>query len=166
MAERFRRLRERFLSKIHRPFCYKRVQKNTDNSEFSESQAHFEATSKKKISYNCLDADQENCSKTPEGAPLQRECASPEASVCKENVTVEITEEDEVEELSQIKQTESQKRRRSSAFQRLVSLVKPENRRHAICEQMEREIETRGVSLRQYRKFLATTYILHDLKML
>ena len=57
-------------------------------------------------------------------------------------------------------------RRRSSAFQRLKNWVKPEHRRDAICEQMEREIETSGVSLRQYRKFLATTYILYDLKML
>ncbi|XP_022801094.1 uncharacterized protein LOC111338820 [Stylophora pistillata] len=165
MAKRLRRLKERFLSKIHRPFGYKRVQKNTDSIECSESRANCETTSKREILYSSLGADQETHN-TPECSRLQSKGISPRVSACKENGTVEITEEDEVEELSQIKQTQSQRRRRSSAFQRLVSWVKPENRRHAICEQMEREIETQGVSLRQYRKFLATTYILHDLKML
>ena len=57
-------------------------------------------------------------------------------------------------------------RRRSSTFQRLKDWVKPQRRRYAICEEMERQIQTSGVSLRQYRKFLATSNILHDLKLL
>lgn len=157
------------MSKLHRPFRYKRVRKNTDGLgepivDNSECQDHCEGKPNRKISYNCLNADQDSHNSNTESPRYQRESLSSEAADCNENSRVETT--GEAEELSQMKQTQPQTRRRSSAFQRLITWVKPVNRRDAICEQMERDIETSGVSLRQYRKFLATTYILYDLKML
>lgn len=174
MAKRLGRLKERFMSKLRRPFHYKRrVHKNKDGlSEpivnSSECETH-DTNPRKSVSYNCLKADQNNRNNNNADSPcFQRgglfSVEEHELETSDANRTFETAEEEE--ELSKMKQPQAQTRRRSSAFQRLMNWVKPEHRRHAICEQMEREIETSGVSLRQYRKFLTTTYILHDLKML
>jgi len=173
MAKRMGRLKDRFFSKLRRPFHYKRVHKNKDELEESVinssecDRTHCETTSNGTVPYNYLRTDQNHCnnSKSP---CFQKGVFSPDETEL-ENLDErrKTAETDEEEELAaQARQLPSQTRRRSSAFQKLINWVKPENRRHAICEQMEREIETRGVSLRQYRKFLATTYILYDLKML
>lgn len=175
MAKRMGRLKDRFFSKLRRPFHYKRVHKNKD--EFEESvinssectRTHCEATTKGAVTYNSLTADHNHRNNNSDSPCFQRGLFSPEGTELEElNGHRKTTEADEEEEelLAQTRQLPAQTRRRSSAFQKLIHWVKPENRRHAICEQMEREIETRGVSLRQYRKFLATTYILYDLKML
>lgn len=173
MAKRMGRLKDRFFSKLRRPFHYKRVQKNKDELEESVinssecGQTHCEATTKRTITYNCLKADENHRNNNSNSPCFQKGLFSPEETELEdldENRKTETA--DEEEELAQTKQLPPQTRRRSSAFQKLINWVKPVNRRHAICEQMEREIETRGVSLRQYRKFLATTYILYDLKML
>ena len=170
MAKRMGRLKERFFSKLRRPFHYKRVHKNKDELEESAinssecTQTHWEVTSMGTVTYTDHNSRNNNSS----SPCFQKGLFSPEETEL-ENLnehgkTSEADEEDEL--VAQTKQLPPQTRRRSSAFQKLINWVKPENRRHAICEQMEREIETRGVSLRQYRKFLATTYILYDLKML
>ena len=173
MAKRMGRLKDRFFSKLRRPFHYKRVHKNKDELEESVinsseyAQAHCEATTKRTImTYNCLKADENRGNNNSNSPCFQKGLFSPEETELEELDENRKTETAEEEELAQTKHLPPQTRRRSSAFQKLVNWVKPVNRRHAICEQMEREIETRGVSLRQYRKFLATTYILYDLKML
>lgn len=175
MAKRIGRLKDRFFSKLRRPFQYKRVHKNKDELEESVinssecAQTHCEATTTATI-YSYLKTDHDHCnnnSKSPcflKGLFPPEETEFEELCLDEQKKTAEADEEEEL--VAQTKQLPPQSRRRSSAFQKLINLVKPENRRHAICEQMEREIETRGVSLRQYRKFLATTYILYDLKML
>lgn len=164
------RLKDRFLSKLRRPFHYKKVHKNKDgldesmiNNSECDGHKHCETAPKKTSACNCLKTDHNN-SDSPCFLRGQLSVEETEPKDFDESRISETAEEEE--ELSQLKPLPTQTRRRSSAFQRLINWVKPEKRRHAICEQMEREIETRGVSLRQYRKFLATTYILYDLKML
>lgn len=172
MAKRMGRLKDRFFSKLRRPFHYKKVHKNgdgLDESMISSSdcgQTQCEATPKKTIAYNCLKADHNNRNNNSDSPCFQRGLLSVEETELEDSNESKTETAEEEEEITQIKPLPTQTRRRSSAFQRLINWVKPEKRRHAICEQMEREIETRGVSLRQYRKFLATTYILYDLKML
>lgn len=172
MAKRIGRLKDRFLSKIHRPFHYKKVNKNRDRLDESminkseRGQAQCE-TPQKTNAYNCLKADHNNRNNNSDSPCFERGPAFSELEGSNKSRKSEVLEEEgEEDELTHMKPLPSQTRRRSSAFQRFINWVKPEKRRHAICEQMEREIETRGVSLRQYRKFLATTYILYDLKML
>ena len=175
MAKRMGRLKDRFFSKLRRPFQYKRVNKNKDELEESVinssecTRTRCEATTKGTVTYNCLTADYNHLNNNLDRPSFQKGLFSPERTeleVLNEHGNTAQPDEEEEELLAQTKQLPPQTRRRSSAFQKLINWVKPENRRHAICEQMEREIETRGVSLRQYRKFLATTYILYDLKML
>ena len=174
MAKRMGRLKDRFFSKLRRPFHYKRVHKNKDEIEESVinssewAQTHSETTGKGAVTSNYLETDHNHCNSNSKSPYFKKGVFSAEETGV-ENLKVhrKTAEADEEEELvTQARQLPSQTRRRSSTFQKLINWVKPENRRHAICEQMEREIETRGVSLRQYRKFLATTYILYDLKML
>lgn len=174
MAKRMGRLKDRVFSKLRRPFHYKRVHKNKDDLEESVinssecARTHCETTSKGTVTYSYLKPDHNHRNNNSECPCFQKGLFSLEETELENlNEHRKTAEADEEEELvAQTKQLPPQTRRRSSAFQKLINWVKPENRRHAICEQMEREIETRGVSLRQYRKFLATTYILYDLKML
>ena len=176
MAKRIGRLKDRFFSKIRRPFHYERVHKNKDELEepvinSSEcDRTHCEAITTPTTTYSYLKTDHNHCNNNSKSPCFQKGLLAPEEtefedlSLDENSKTAEANEEEDL--VAQRKQLPPQTRRRSSAFQKLIHWVKLENRRHAICEQMEREIETRGVSLRQYRKFLATTYILYDLKML
>ena len=176
MAKRIGRLKDRIFSKLRRPFHYKRVHKNKDELEESVinssecARTHCEATATATMTYSYVKTDHNHCnnnSKSPcflKGLFPPEETELDDISFHEHGKTAESVEEEEL--VAQTKQLPAQTRRRSSAFQKLINFVKPDNRRHAICEQMEREIETRGVSLRQYRKFLATTYILYDLKMI
>ena len=162
------------MSRLRRPFCYKRVRNNKDGlresivSSCESKKAQMETiTDLRSASFTGSQREENHRENNSTGKPqIQRDLSSTEVTDIddfQENNARkdEITEDD----LSQMRPT-MQERRRSSAFQRLKNWVKPEHRRDAICEQIEREIETSGVSLRQYRKFLATTYILYDLKML
>ena len=176
MAKRIGRLKDRFFSKLRRPFHYKRVHKNKDELEESVinssecARTHCEATTTATMTYSYLKADHNHCNNNSKSPCFKKGLLPPEEtefedlSLDENSKTAEADGEEEL--VAQTKQLPPLTRRRSSAFQKLIHWVKPENRRHAICEQMEREIETKGVSLRQYRKFLATTYILYDLKML
>ena len=172
MAKRMGRLKDRFLSKLRRPFHYKKVQKDRDGLDRSVinssecGKTHNETTTKKTAIYNCLKADHKSRNNNSDSPCFKRGLLSVEEIEVEDSNERRKSETVEEEELTQMKPLPTQTRRRSSAFQKLINWVKPEKRRHAICEQMEREIETRGVSLRQYRKFLATTYILYDLKLL
>ncbi|KXJ19338.1 hypothetical protein AC249_AIPGENE16507 [Exaiptasia diaphana] len=86
----------------------------------------------------------------------------------------EIKPNDQTDELMALKPSESkiditdgQPHRRRSTVDVIRNFFVPKNRRDAICDEMEKEhLENSGVSLRQYRKFLATTSVLHELKML
>ena len=173
MAKTLGRLKNRFMSKLRRPFCYKRVCNNKDGLR--------ELVGSCEIKTQIETSPDLNAASSP-GSQLRKENHRQKNGTGKLRIqrdlsSTEVTDMDDFqennarkdeiteEELSQMRPT-MQERRRSSAFQRLKNWVKPEHRRDAICEQMEREIETSGVSLRQYRKFLATTYILYDLKML
>lgn len=174
MAKTLARLKDRFMSKMRRPFYYKRARKNKDGLREpmvnnSETKTNCEASPcPKGKTASCSDwlKKESNCkNNNTEHSRIEKDLFSTEITETddfQENGKVDFAEDDE---LSQTK-LPMLERRRSSAFQRLRNWVKPESRRDAICEQMEREIEMRGVSLRQYRKFLATTYILYDLKML
>ena len=66
------------------------------------------------------------------------------------------------------KPSRSVARRRSSTWETLKTYFgKKKQRRDAICEQMERNIESdEGVSLRQYRKLLVTTNFLCNMQMM
>lgn len=173
MAKTLGRLKNRFMSKLRRPFCYKRVRNNKDGlrelvgsceiKTQMETSPEFSTTSCTGSQLRKENRHQKNSTGKPR---MQRDLSSTEVTDI-DDFQENNARKDEIteEELSQMRPT-MQERRRSSAFQRLKNWVKPEHRRDAICEQMEREIETSGVSLRQYRKFLATTYILYDLKML
>ena len=169
MAKTLGRLKDRFLSKMRR--C-NRVCKNKDGLRepiFSNtnSQRHSGQETPEMRTVSCtswLRSESRGTNNNTKNPHIDQD------------LFTEITEIDDFQEngrdeISGVEEPSGTKppileRRRSSAFQRLKNWVKPEHRRDAICEQMEREIETRGVSLRQYRKFLATTYILYDLKML
>ena len=169
MAKTLRRLKDRFMSKVRRPFSYKRADKNKDGLREpivnnSENKTRIEASPEMKPVF-CTDwlrSDNHRENNNSENPRVERDLFSTEVTEIgdfQEHGKVEMADEEQI-------RPAMLERRRSSAFQRLKNWVRPEHRRDAICEQMEREIETRGVSLRQYRKFLATTYILYDLKML
>ena len=167
MPKRFAHLKDRFLSRFKRPFRYNRANKDKDLNEPIVTIGENNITpsknissKQKKVTCSWLRAEHARKNKKSSRNPntSQGGCFTEESEVeCNKH------REDELEDA---KQSPKSTRRQSSAFLRLKNWVKTENRRDAICEQMEREIETRGVSLRQYRKFLATTYILYDLKML
>lgn len=166
-------LKKRFISKLRRPFCYRKACKNEDGLlhepivDSGGSKALFHKSPKLK---NCsckgwLRAKGHRGKNKKEKPRVERDLFSTEITEIDdfdENRNEDTAEDGE---LSQTKPP-TQERRRSSTFQKLKSWVKAEHRRDAICEQMEREIEMRGVSLRQYRKFLATSHVLYDLKML
>ena len=173
MAKTLGRLKNRFMSKLRRPFCYERVRNNKDGlrelvgSCEIKTQMERSPDMKAASSHSSQLRKENHRQKYGTGKPrIQRDLSSTEVKDM-DDFQENNARKDEIteDELSQMRPT-MQERRRSSAFQRLKNWVKPEHRRDAICEQMEREIETSGVSLRQYRKFLATTYILYDLKML
>ena len=64
------------------------------------------------------------------------------------------------------KPSRSVARRRSSAWETLKTHIEKKQRRDAICEQMERNIESHGVTLRQYRKYLAINDMLVGMQLL
>lgn len=86
----------------------------------------------------------------------------------------EIKPDAQANEVLALKPTESkldivdeQPRRRRSTVDMIRNFFVPKNRRDAICDEMEKvSVENTGVSLRQYRKFLATSSVLQELKML
>lgn len=172
MAKSFARIRDRLVQKRRR---YRNVRKDKDelrelifnNNDDDKNRSDQESPEMKRVS--CTDwlrSDSRRTAKnSQENLRIEKDLGSTEITDVNDFQEIGEVEIAEKEDCSQAKPPLLE-RRRSSAFQRLKNWVKPENRRDAICEQMEREIETSGVSLRQYRKFLATTYILHDLKML
>ena len=175
MAKRFVLLKKRFMSRLRRPLVCKEVRKNKDElnepivDKKSERKRLME-TSHQVTNNSCMNLfagekkHENNNLDKPE--QIERDAFSitevTEMDDCDKSMTNELQEQGEILETT----PPMQARRPSSTVQRLKNLVKPKRRRYAICEEMEREIQTRGVSLRQYRKFLATSDILHDLKLL
>ena len=175
MAKRFVLLKKRFMSRLRRPLICKEVRKNKDElhepiiDKKSEIRGLMD-TSHQVTNNSCVNLfagekkhKNNNLDKLEQ---MERDAFSitevVEMDDCDESMKNEIQEQGEILET----RPPIQARRPSSTMQRLKNLVKPRRRRYAICEEMEREIQTRGVSLRQYRKFLATSDILHDLKLL
>lgn len=86
----------------------------------------------------------------------------------------ESLEDEQFDGLTELKSSESknelssqQPRRRKSTVDRLRDFfTASKTRRDAICDEMEKNVENSGLNLRQYRKFLATTSVLQELKML
>ncbi|EDO32286.1 predicted protein [Nematostella vectensis] len=56
-------------------------------------------------------------------------------------------------------------KRSSASLDKVLKILRP-RRRDAICEEMERGIRNKDMTLRQYRKYLATNSILMELKMI
>ena len=176
MANPLGYLKKRFIAKLRRPFCYRKACKNEDgllhepivDSGGSKALLHTNPKLKTCSCIGWLRAKGDREKNKKEKPRAERDLFSTEITEIDdydENRNEDTAEDGELSQTKPPSQS-TQERRRSSTFQKLKSWVKAEHRRDAICEQMEREIEMRGVSLRQYRKFLATTYILYDLKML
>lgn len=168
MAKSFARIRDRLMHKIRR---YRNVRKDKDELRepiFNNNDDDKNHSDQERVS--CTDwlrsESHRTAKNSTENPRIEKDLGSTEIT----DVMNDFQETEEVEIAGEADCLQAKppllEQRRSSAFQRLKNWVKPEHRRDAICEQMEREIETSGVSLRQYRKFLATTCILYDLKML
>lgn len=113
---------------------------------------------------------QDNCLESEQGGlTIEQETTQQTEMETSENVQDEQTDDLTALKTSGSKNkisTDKAPQRRRSTVDRIRDFFVPPNRRDAICDEMEKNLENSGLSLRQYRKILATTSVLQELKML
>lgn len=163
-------MKTKFLSKFHQPCSYKQEETEEQKKRQKELKNHEAGTNEEAGSIP------ENAMKISEKKDLLSENYNTQTlklqgtcflQVCEEYGDESGETEEQIEGNDEYIPSNGPRRKMSTHFDKLRSLLKPKNRRDAICDEMEKKIEpAEGVSLRQYRKFLATSSVLQELKML
>lgn len=172
------KVKTKFMSKFRRPCSYKQEETEAQKKQENQECPKNDGTETKDQAGDVL----ENGIKISETEDLLVEKCRPQTLTPQEERFLQVCEEhdddnDEIDEQiidEQIGErdqtsvpTSGPRRKMSTHFVKLRGLLKAKNRRDAICDEMEKKIEpAEGVSLRQYRKFLATSSVLQELKML